>query len=106
MSEEKSEKQMLLAEHKKANDALMQIKKGMSWENKNINTLSLALANIFKIIMQSNKEVRQSMMRPIRIKNLEDKKPIKALRKKDRKMAAKKAVKKVTKKPAKKMGKK
>jgi len=95
MSEEtKSDKQLLLAEHKKANDALMQIKKVMSWEDKNINTLSLALANMFKIIMRSNKNKLQSSLRPIKVRGF-----------KESDMAAKKKVKAV-KKPAKKMGKK
>lgn len=111
-----TEKQLLLAEHKKANDALRELKEiildpghrvifedGMECYYfstyaslaKNVVVLSDYLRMQFEAIMKSNKSVKQSTFKPIKVKNLT---------REDRMKAKKKVTKKPTsKKPAKKM---
>ena len=108
MSEENkpTEKQLLLAEHKKANDALKYLKdlvNNSEVYDKNVinvsyafNTLSSYLRIQFERIMKSNTK-RQISMKPIKVKNME--KDMASKKKVTKKPVAKKPMKKtVTKK--------
>ncbi len=116
MSEEKTDKQLLLAEHKKANDALRIIKSNTRYidslsgvthdECENfylykhkesfhdlLNSISIILKKYFDIVMKSNDKKTQSTFKPIKVKNLpkeipmKTKKPVKTTKKKVAKKA-------------------
>lgn len=129
MSEEKTEQEIISDEIAKAQKAMFLLKKHTKYAdaiNQPVNEhfylfrytesfedviapIQRYLKNSYDRLMKGNKKVKTSEFRPIRMKNLQDKKQKINSVKKGKTMAAKKATKKkapVKKAPVKKMGKK